>query len=145
MATTKAKAKSAPKKRAAKVEVTPEEVLNYMRMRGQYAQVVDEVRERKLVTDAARAAGIKVSGTELQKAADGYRALMDLNKASDTQRWFNDNHLTIEGFEDYLETNILKSKFMDKLEKSSTKVRNAKPVRQAIRQLAYREWLNGRK
>lgn len=132
--------KTAGKK--SKIEVSPEEVLNYLRMQGKYAAAEQEVRERKLVAQAARDGGIKVSAGELQKAADGYRALMDLTKASDTQKWFTANGLTIDAFEEYLETNILKSKFMDRLEKAGSKHQKARQVRQAIRQMAYREWMS---
>ncbi len=133
---------SMPRKKNAAIEVSAEDVLNYLRMRGQYESLAGEVRERKRVAQAARDARLKVTAAELQKAADGYRALMDLTKASDTRKWLDTNGITLDAFEEYLETNILKSKFMDKLEKSAAKFQKAKAVRQIIREMAFREWLS---
>ena len=143
MAKAKAKPKTKSKARAKRnsIEVSPEDVQNYLRMKGQYGIYEQEVRERKMVSEAARKAGVKVSSGELQKAADGYRALMDLTKASATQNWLRKTGLSLDAFEEYLETNVLKSKFMDKLEKSSTKYQKAKAVRQVAREMAFRDWL----
>jgi len=78
----------------------------------------------------------------LQKAADGFRALRDLTKARDTQRWLKANGITIEALEDYLEANILISKFKDKLTKSAPKKLTAsKAVKDTVRRIAYQSWL----
>ena len=130
------------KSKKKKIEATEEEVLNYLKIKGQFAMAERDVIERKTVAEAARKDGIRVTNGELQKAADGFRALMDLAKARETKRWLNKTGLSVEALEDYLETNILKSKFMDRLEKKSPKFARAKPVRQAIRELAYRDWLS---
>ena len=68
-----------------------------------------DVIERKTVAEAARKDGLRVTNGELQKAADGFRALMDLAKARETKRWLNKTGLSVEALEDYLETNILPS------------------------------------
>ena len=122
-------------------QVSQDEVLEYLKITGEFAHAERAVRERRLATEAARKAGLKVTPKELQKAADGFRALMDLTKASDTEKWLRKNDLSVDALENHLELNILKSKFIDSLEKDGEKYHNTKAVKQTVRELAYRDWL----
>lgn len=139
------KKKKADKKKAAapeQIDVAVAEVVDLMRINGDFAPALAEVVERKIAVAAAKKAGLGVSTAELQKAADGFRALRDLTKARDTQRWLKANGITIEALEDYLETNILLSKFKDKLAKSAPKkLMASNAVKDTVRRLAYQSWL----
>ena len=130
-------------KKKNELEVTVAEVVDFLRITEQFIPVVGEVVERKITAEAARKRGIKVTGVELQRAADTFRAVKDLSKASDTAQWLKATGITVEVLEDYLETNILISKFKDALEKKSSMAKyTAKPgIQEAIRDMIYQDWL----
>jgi len=124
------------------VQVTVLDVVDYLRISGEFGPALEEVVRRRVTADAAAKSGIKVTAAELQKAADGFRAIRDLLKASDTERWLKANGITLDAFESYLETNILISKFKDQLARQAgERFAKAKGVKDATRELAYCEWL----
>jgi peptidylprolyl isomerase len=125
------------------IEVTVAEVVDYLRVTEQFLPAVREVVERKITAQAARKSGITVTTNELQRAADAFRAVKDLGKARDTQRWLNSIGISIEAFQEYLETNILISKFKDRLEKKANRTKYcAHPgIQESIRDMAYQDWL----
>jgi hypothetical protein len=125
------------------IEVSVAEVVDYLRVTGQFTPALREVVERKITAEAAAKSGIKVTTAELQKAADAFRVLNDLNKARDTERWLRSTGISIEALEAYLESNILISKFKDKLEKKAGKAKYlALPViKESIRERIYQDWL----
>ena len=127
------------------IEVTVAEVVDYLRVTEQFIPAVREVVERNITAQAARKSGITVSAGELQRAADAFRTVKDLGKASDTQRWLNSAGISVEALEEFLETNILISKFKDRLEKKANRAKYcAHPGIQAtIRDMAYQDWLKG--
>ncbi len=111
------------------IEVTVAEVVDYLRVTEQFIPAVREVVERKITAQAARKSGITVSAGELQRAADAFRTVKDLGKASDTQRWLNSAGISVEALEEFLETNILISKFKDRLEKKGEPGQILRPSR----------------
>jgi len=131
-------------KKGNEIEVTVAEVVDYLRITGQFAPALREVVERKVTAEAARKSGIKITTAELQKAADAFRVVNDLSKASDTAHWLRSTGLSVETLENYLEINILISKFKDSLEKktSKTKYLSMAGIKESIRDMIYQEWLN---
>jgi hypothetical protein len=125
------------------VEVRVGEVVDYLRMTGQFQPALSQVINRKITAMAAEEMGIKVSPEELQRAADTFRATHDLGKASDTENWLATSGITLEAFEEYLETNILISKFKDELEAQVDKKKYSSlpEIQESIRELIYSEWL----
>jgi len=130
------------KKQGPVIEVAVAEVVDYLRITGDFAPALAEVVKRKVTAEAARKNGISVTAAELQKAADGFRAVRDLLKASDTERWLKANGIALDALEAYLETNILISKFKDQLVKRGKKFLKSTAVAETVRELAYREWLD---
>lgn len=124
------------------IEVPVEDVVNYLRIEGDFLPAVARVAERQAAAKAAREAGIRVTARELQRAADGFRAIRDLNKASATEKWMKAVGITVETLEEHLETNILMAKLKDKLAAQAPKrMLASKPVKDLVRSMAYKEWL----
>ena len=99
------------------IEIAVAEVVDYLRMTGQFSPALREVVQRKITAEAAKKARMKVSNGELQKAADTFRVANGLNKASDTDAWLKSNGVSLEAFEEFLEANLLINKFKDALGK----------------------------
>jgi len=130
-------------KKNQELELAVSEVVDYLRVTGRFAPALREVVERKITADAARKSGLKVSTKQLQSAADTFRAMNGLAKASETEKWLRQNGLTIEAFEDYLETNLLINLFKNKLEKKAgaAKYLKATIIKETIREMIYKDWL----
>jgi hypothetical protein len=126
------------------VEIDVSEVLEYLRVTGHFAPALRSVIERTITAEAARAAGIRVSDAELQKAADAFRAGHGLHSAQDTRAWFSENGMTLNRFESFIETSLLIDKFKTHLEERVGKrTYTALPeVTQTVRDLMYRDWLD---
>ncbi len=125
------------------IEVAVAEVVDYLRINGQFASALTEVVHRKVTADAAKKAGLKVTKAQLQKASDAWRLGAGLNKASHTQSWLTANGVAVEALEDYLETNLLMSKLKDQLEKKAPKEKylGLEGIKESVRQMIYEDWL----
>ncbi len=130
-------------KKKNEIEVTVAEVVDYLRIAGQFAPVLREVVGRKITAEAARKRRIKVGTAELQKAVDVFRAVNGLSKASDTARWLKASGITVEILEAYIETNILISKLKDALEKKTSKSKyvSTPGIKESVRDMIYQDWL----
>ena len=131
-------------KKKNEIEVTVAAVVDYLRITEQFIPIVGEVVERKITVEAARKRGMKVTTAELQRAADAFRVVKDLSKASDTGRWLKSTGITQEVLEEFLEENILISKFKDALEKKGSKAKYiaTSGIQESIRNMIYQDWLH---
>lgn len=125
------------------LEVEVAEVVDYMKITGQFEPALREVVVRKIVAEKARKSGLKVTNQKLQKAADVFRISLGLTSASQTAAWLKANGIALEALEAYLETNLLISAFKDNLFKKAgkTQLYRSKPVKEAARELVYQRWL----
>ena len=126
------------------IEMTVSEVVDYLKITGRFAPALRTVVERKVTANGARKAGVRVSVKELQRACDVFRATHDLNKAKDMKIWLAGNGLTQDSFENYIEANLLISKFKDKLlgKAKINKYLAAPAVGASIREMVYHDWMN---
>jgi hypothetical protein len=130
-------------KKQKQIEVNVSEVVDYLRINGQFLPALQQVVERNLTVAAAKKLGLKVSKVQLQKAADTFRIANSLNKAKDTEDWLASRGITIEYFEEYLEHNLLISKFKDELAKKTSKTKYYKDqsIEDSVRNMIYQDWL----
>jgi hypothetical protein len=128
-----------------KIEVNEMDILKYQRFQGAYDDMLDELIERQITAKAALDNGIKISNEDLQNAFEVYRISMGLNKAKDTEELLKSRGLALEDIEEFLETNLLISSFIDDLvEKANMdKYLNNAEVKSLIRNIIYKEWLAG--
>jgi len=130
-------------KKVAELHVSITDVVNMMRISGQFEGPLNEAVTRKLTADSARKYGLTGSTDELQNAVDQFRLSKGLQKKQVAQNWFKARHLSLDDLESHLETDLLIDKFKTALEKSAVKEKySAYPqVQVAIREVIYREWL----
>jgi hypothetical protein len=131
-------------KKQREIEVAVAEVVDFLKITGQFAPALQQVVERKVVAEAARKDKVRVTTPQLQKAFDTFRHLNGLSKARDTEVWLEASGISLETLEEHLETNLLISKYKDKLYKkvgSNKKYHNSSEVQDTIRELAYQDWL----
>ncbi len=95
--------------------------------------------------EEAKEKGVEVTDEELQKVADGFRQMLGLTKAEDTEEWLKTHGISLETLEGYLETNILVSKFIDGLEANvdTAEIISAPEIKDRVRESAFQKWLKG--
>lgn len=126
-----------------KVQITMDDVLNFMRVRGDLSAIAREVLVRRATALAAKSKGIEVTDDEIQKAADAFRMVNGLQSAASTTEWFANAGITLDHFEEYLETNILIKKFKESFrdEDDFNRVLHSDRVKSAVCDILYDEWL----
>jgi hypothetical protein len=131
-------------KKAPELEIDVAEVVNHLKLTGQFQAALGEVVKRKITAQSAKKTGTRVSTKELQKAADVFRIDQGLLKASQTENWLKTNGLSMEAFEDYLETSLLISKFKDKLEAKASKKKylSSPVVKNSVREMVFEDWFS---
>lgn len=131
------------KKGATEIHVAVAEVVDFLRLKGDFAPALRQVVERKVAADAARKDGVAVTRAELQNTANAFRVMHGLHKASDTKKWLSASGLSVKALEEYLETSILISKWKDRLQSkvSVEECQRSPEIQAAIRELKYAEWL----
>jgi hypothetical protein len=125
------------------IEVSVAEVVDYTRLNNTFEPALREVVERKVAADAAKKSKIGVSTQELQKASDIFRMERGLLKARDTEKWLKDSGISLEAFEEYLETNLLINKFKESLARKANKQKYASTpeVKEVVKEMVYRDWM----
>ena len=125
------------------IEVSVGDVVSYLRIEGGFSEALSNVVRRKLLLCAAEEAGLSATAEELQRAADAYRALNGLHKASDTVAWMRNNGITADVLERHLEENIRMSKARDHIAASCNgSIAESPVVKTLIRELSVEDWLN---
>jgi hypothetical protein len=125
-------------------EVSMAEVVDYLKITGQFTPALRAVVERKVTADAARSKGMKITTSQLQKAADTFRAAYGLNKATDTESWLLSIGVSAETFEEYLETNLLVNRFKEELGKKANKTKyiSSPGIKESMKEFIYQDWLS---
>jgi hypothetical protein len=127
-----------------KVSIKMQEVVDYSRLMGMFMPNLRDVVERKFTADAAKECGLKATNQELQQGADTFRHVNGLSSAKATEEWMSRNGISLELFEDFLETSILVSKLKDQLVKKADRAKylDHPQVRKLVRDLIYQDWVN---
>ncbi|NLC55706.1 MAG: peptidylprolyl isomerase [Armatimonadetes bacterium] len=94
--------------------ISLQEALRFAFWRGQLG-FLDEITDAAIIEQAAARRGITATDAELQAAADEFRAVHGLHKASTTLDWLASNGLTVDDWEQYLESCVLIAKVRDAL------------------------------
>lgn len=127
-------------------EINEGEVVDYLRLTGQFKPALHEVLRRKVAVQVAQEKGIKITPEELQQAADNFRVCEELHEASETNRWLSETGITLEALEEYLTANLLINKLKDGLEKDivNTQVLSSEPLRTVVRETAFHNFIESR-
>lgn len=125
------------------LEVGVQEVVDYTRFTGAFAQNLREVVRCKMTVQAAREKGLEVTDEELQKAADVFRTVNNLTTVEQTNNWLQGRGLDLDTLENYLEANLLIYKFKDALfqKADQQKLLSTTAIRETLSEMVYQEWL----
>jgi parvulin-like peptidyl-prolyl isomerase len=92
------------------LQIHPQDILHQIKMTCQLPDIVEGILTRTVITAAARSAGLDVTTTELQQAADQIRLVNQLQRADETMAWLERHGLSVDEFEELAQTQILSTK-----------------------------------
>ncbi|MDF5715920.1 MAG: peptidylprolyl isomerase [Rhizonema sp. NSF051] len=97
------------------LKVSSKDLIEQIKISCQMPKLIEGIATRKIITDAANKAGIKVEIEELQQTADNLRLAHKLIRAKDTWSWMEKHHLSLDDFEQVVYTNLLSNKLITHL------------------------------
>lgn len=97
------------------LNISAETILHHLKISCQIPDVLEAIATRKIIANTAKEAGLKAELEELQQTADNLRLANNLVKAEDTWAWLQKYHLSLDEFEEIVESNVLSSKLANHL------------------------------
>lgn len=91
------------------------EALHAWKVSGQLERLLEQLVQDRLIAEEARREGLSISDEELQRAADAFRQAHGLHRAADTQNWFAERRLDVEGFQALVEMPLLRRKLAERV------------------------------
>jgi tetratricopeptide (TPR) repeat protein len=130
-----------------KIAVVEREIVEYLKITGKYQSAMLKVTERSDTKEEATRSGVTIMEHELRSAINAFRILNNLSKANDMESWLKFNNLSWETFEEYIETELIISKFKDDLVKNTDKATylSLPEVKKSIREMACQDWLENQR
>jgi parvulin-like peptidyl-prolyl isomerase len=98
-----------------RLTITPEELLHQIKMLAQIPALEEAITTRKIVQSTARSLGISATPQELQQAADQFRHVNQLQSTQATFDWLERHQLTVDDFEEMIQSNVLFTKVAEHL------------------------------
>ena len=95
--------------------ISHDEILYQLKLSCLIPSTVEGAVTRKVITRVAAEQGVEAELNELQQAADSLRLLNKLQSASDTWLWLQRHHLSLDEFEELVQTTVISSKLANHL------------------------------
>jgi parvulin-like peptidyl-prolyl isomerase len=97
------------------ITISTSDIIHRLKLSCQIPDVVKAITSEKIITEAAKEAGIKVTEAELQEEGDKLRLEKKLVTAKDTWTWLDKHHLSIRDFEELIHNSVISKKLANHL------------------------------
>ena len=91
------------------------EFVRNLKLSGQFAALLEQFVRDRLAALGARKAGIQVSEAEIQERADQFRRVRGLHRASDTNKYLDTMHVSVEELEAFITDSLYQEKMLRKV------------------------------
>jgi len=88
------------------------EFLQTLKLSGQFDGLIEQLVRDRITVQAAKKQGVRVSEEEIQERADQYRRVRGLHRASDTNKYLDALHVSLDEFEAFLIDGLYQEKMM---------------------------------
>lgn len=92
------------------IEISDRDLIHEAKLAGRVPNLVQGIIRRQIIGAQVFKAGIEPSTVELQQAADQFRLVNRLESAEATNKWLQENHLSVDDFEEIVTQDLLTSK-----------------------------------
>jgi parvulin-like peptidyl-prolyl isomerase len=89
------------------LEISDRDLIYEAKIAGKIPQLVKGIARRKIIKQQVAKAEIEPSAAELQQAADQFRTINHLESAEATNKWLQDNCLSVDDFEDMVTQDLV--------------------------------------
>jgi parvulin-like peptidyl-prolyl isomerase len=97
------------------IQISAEEVIQQVKLSRQIPSIVESIIAQKIILKASQELDIQVENDDLQKAADNFRLVHNLQGANETWSWLKKHGLSIDEFEELIYTEVIADKLAQKL------------------------------
>lgn len=94
-------------------KVTDLDMLEQIKLSGKISELTEQIMVKRIIQDEAEKAEIRLEVSELQAAADDFRARNGLTSAQSTQMWLSMNQLSLDEFENIIRWELLGHKLQE--------------------------------
>jgi parvulin-like peptidyl-prolyl isomerase len=92
------------------IEISDRDLIYEAKLAGKVPNLIRGIIRRKIIEAQVKQAEIEPSAAELQQAADKFRLVNQLESAEATNKWLQENHLSIDDFEEMVTQDLLSNK-----------------------------------
>lgn len=96
-------------------EFTTDNLITLLKLNGRFESLMEDILKDKLAVHAAKRNGITLTDEELQERADQFRRAHGLQRAKDTNDYFNTLGVTLEDFELFITEMLYQEKMMERV------------------------------
>jgi parvulin-like peptidyl-prolyl isomerase len=97
------------------IDINCDDLLEYAKLSCKLPKLIEGAIVCKIIKSKATQLGIEVTPEELQQLADSFRIAQKLHQAKETQLWLEKNFLSLEDFENLIQTNAISEKLVKHL------------------------------
>ncbi len=97
------------------ITITNEDIFHQVKLSCGIPKIIEGIVTRKIIAATAENAGISIEAEELQKAADQFRLINNLQSADDTWSWLQKYSMSLDDFKELVYTNLLCDKLVQHL------------------------------
>ena len=83
-----------------------------LKLSGQFEGLIEQLVRDRLTVQAAKKQALHVSDEEIQERADQFRRVRGLHRASDTNKYLDAMHISLDEFEAFLVDGLYQEKMM---------------------------------
>jgi parvulin-like peptidyl-prolyl isomerase len=97
------------------IQVSVKDVIQQVKLSRQIPLIVESIIAQKIILKTSQELGMQVEDDDLQKAADHFRLIHNLQGANETWSWLKRHGLSIDEFEALIYTQVVADKLAQKL------------------------------
>lgn len=95
--------------------VSAGELVKFLKLKGEFSDVCQQLVRHKLIVEAADKIGIEVLPDEVQKRADDFRRIHGLHRAKDTYKYLDTLGIGVDEWETYLRESLVQEKVLERI------------------------------
>jgi len=94
-------------------EIGAEDFMRWLKLTGQFENLVEQLVREKIAAHAARKAGIGVAPDEIQERADQFRRVRGLHRATDMNHYLDALGVSLDEFEAFITDGLYQDRMLD--------------------------------
>lgn len=90
-----------------------EELIRWLKLTGQFENIVEQLVREKLAAHAARKAGLTLESEDIQERADQFRRIRGLHRATDMNHYLDALQVSLDEFEQFVTDGLYQERMLE--------------------------------